>query len=125
MAIQELVDKEKQLIHTKHGVEEEIRSFTTERDSKRHEILAVEGEVKRLRDIDSQKLNVVRRVDRATYDAIIWLRGHKDEFEDMIYEPPLMTVSDMPDLFRGGVKHMAMNPSCSLSYTITAKGAKL
>ena len=56
-------------------------------------VIAIESELKRARDVDAQKLNVVRRVDKHTYDAIMWLRQHKSEFEDMIYEPPLMTVS--------------------------------
>lgn len=53
---------------------------------------AIESELKRARDVDAQKLNLVRRVDKHTYEAIMWLRQHKSEFQDMIYEPPLMTV---------------------------------
>lgn len=53
---------------------------------------AIEAELRRVRDVDAQKLNVVRRQDRHTYDAIMWLRAHRNEFTGVIYEPPLMTV---------------------------------
>ena len=53
---------------------------------------AIESELAKLRDVDSQKLNVVRRRDKDTYEAIMWLRQHRDDFEDAIYEPPMMTV---------------------------------
>lgn len=64
----------------------------------------MEGELAKLRDVDSQKLNVVRRRDKNTYDAIMWLRAHRDDFEDVIYEPPMMTVSTSPEAERACFK---------------------
>lgn len=77
----------------KHELEEQLRAILSERESKKHEIISIDSELKKINDIDSQKLNVVRRVDKHTYDAIMWLRQHRSEFKGVIYEPPIMTIN--------------------------------
>ncbi|KAF6036619.1 SMC5 [Bugula neritina] len=83
----------KQLNTDKHELDEDIRALSGEKESKRLEIIALESELKKLRDVDSQKLNLVRKRDKHTYDAIMWLRAHRNDFQDVIYEPPLMTLN--------------------------------
>ncbi|XP_067932428.1 structural maintenance of chromosomes protein 5-like isoform X2 [Watersipora subatra] len=82
-----------QLNTQKYECEDEIRTLSAEKENKRLEIIAIESELKRIRDIDSQKLNMVNKRDRDTYNAIMWLRGNRSKFEGIIYEPPLMTLN--------------------------------
>jgi len=43
--------------------------------------------LKDVENVDSQKLEALRRIDRSTYDAVIWLRNNKHLFSGTVYEP--------------------------------------
>ena len=40
-----------------------------------------------MENVDNQKLEALRRYDRQTYDAVIWLRNNGHMFSGTVYEP--------------------------------------
>ena len=50
---------------------------------------------KRLHDVDNvdhQKLEALRKIDKDTYNAVVWLRENKTMFTGTVYEPIMTQV---------------------------------
>lgn len=70
---------------------------TSELDQQRSrldgEIDGLKRELTKLDNADVQKLNLAKRADPNTYNAILWLRRNQDKFSEQIYEPPIMCMA--------------------------------
>ena len=55
--------------------------------------LDVRDSLTRLEDKKNQRLEVLRRYSKHTYDAVMWLRENQDKFEHPVHEPVMLVVS--------------------------------
>lgn len=46
-----------------------------------------------LDNVDVQRLQAMERWDKDTYDAILWVRNHRDLFKMEVFETPYMRLS--------------------------------
>ena len=54
--------------------------------------LDVRDSLTRLEDKKNQRLEVLRRYSKHTYDAVMWLRENQDKFEHPVHEPVMLVV---------------------------------
>lgn len=47
----------------------------------------------RLDTTDAKKLNLLKTWDPAVHDAVLWLRSHRELFDEEVFEPPILSVS--------------------------------
>ena len=53
----------------------------------------VNGQLQQQRDIGNQRLQELRRFSEDIYQAVLWLRGHRQMFTGDVHEPMMLTVS--------------------------------
>ncbi|KAK9474578.1 P-loop containing nucleoside triphosphate hydrolase protein [Dipodascopsis tothii] len=72
----------------------------------------VSAQMRALESEANRKLQNLQRIDRDTYEAVLWLRQHRDTFEDNVYEPPYLTISvkdpSLTDAVEGTVRRSAL-----------------
>lgn len=80
---------------------QEISSVSNERATaenfirdKQRESNAVVQEIKRIKDLSNQRLELLRRRSRDAYEATMWLQQNEGRFKGKIY-PPIMTQIDL------------------------------
>ena len=54
--------------------------------------LGINERIARLEDMRNQRLEFLRRYEKETYNAIMWLRENQDKFEHPIHEPIMLMV---------------------------------
>ena len=58
----------------------------------------VQQDLSKLKDVNTQKLNLLRRLNNHAYQAMMWLKDNKHRFKQTVHEPILMTVSGFREL---------------------------
>ena len=53
-----------------------------------------EDELGRMQNVRNQRLRLLQRIDRHTYDAVCWLEKNQDMFKKHVFEPILLNVSN-------------------------------
>lgn len=71
--------------------------------------------LKRLDDVDVQKLHKLQNWDRDTHDAILWLRQNKHRFKMEVFEPPLMCLTVPKKQFINAVESCFSAPQLKVS----------
>ena len=46
-----------------------------------------------MQNVRNQRLHLLQRVDRHTYDAVLWLDENRHLFKEHVFEPILLSVS--------------------------------
>jgi hypothetical protein len=60
------------------------------------DVVAVhEKEQQKILDVANQRLELLRLKQKDTYDAVMWLRENKNQFQHQIYEPMMLEVKIM------------------------------
>lgn len=57
------------------------------------EINSIKERIRKMENIDHQKLLAIREINPDVYTAVIWLRENKDKFEGKIYGPMILELS--------------------------------
>lgn len=52
-----------------------------------------EDQLSQMKSVRNQRLQLLQRRDRDTYDAVQWLDRHQQNFKQHIFEPILLSVS--------------------------------
>jgi hypothetical protein len=55
-------------------------------------VTAREKEQQKIEDVANQRLELLRRKWKDTYDAVMWLRENKNQFRHHIFEPMMLEV---------------------------------
>ena len=56
-------------------------------------LTGVQNELTEMDDVCNQRLELLSRRDRETWQAIRWLRENQDRFRETVFEPILVSVS--------------------------------
>ncbi len=56
-------------------------------------LTVINPSIKKLEDVDVQKLNNLYQWNRETAETVKWLRQNKDKFKMEVFEPPCLSVS--------------------------------
>ena len=51
----------------------------------------IDAELRRLKDVSQQRMNLLRKCSKDAYEAVQWLRDNRDKFNGKIHDP-IMTV---------------------------------
>jgi len=65
---------------------DEIKKLTTDTNN-------VQRKLEQLENTQNQRLENLKREQRDTYNAVTWLREHRDLFKDEVYEPIVLTIN--------------------------------
>ena len=49
-------------------------------------------ELKEIRNVENQKLEILRQKHKHTYDAVMWYKQNKERFEGVVHMPMMMSV---------------------------------
>ncbi|KJA29565.1 hypothetical protein HYPSUDRAFT_31485 [Hypholoma sublateritium FD-334 SS-4] len=93
-AISEEIKAERQIIGTRREeFNYQMRSVINRKAGFAATVAAAEQDMKKLDNVDVQKLNAMRKWDQDTYDAIIWVRNNRHLFKMEVFETPFMRLS--------------------------------
>ncbi|XP_052276673.1 structural maintenance of chromosomes protein 5-like [Dreissena polymorpha] len=68
-------------------------SIRMERDKHQRDHALIEKDLKSLRNIENQRLELLRTRHKDTYSAVVWLRENKKMFKGTIHEPIMLCVN--------------------------------
>lgn len=74
---------------------------------------SVQKQLENLDNIRVQRLKKLQEVDRDTYDAVLWIREHRNSFQGRVYEPVILEMSakdvKYANLIEGSVPTRVLN----------------
>ncbi|KAF9458464.1 P-loop containing nucleoside triphosphate hydrolase protein [Collybia nuda] len=81
------------LVTRKDILNEKLMKNIDDKARVNHDLERAYADLKRLDDVDVQKLQKLYNWDRDTHDAILWLRQNRSKFKMEVFEPPLMCLT--------------------------------
>lgn len=75
----------------------ECQEFGMEVNTYKTQGQSIKSKIRQLENYENQRLETLRRIDKETYDAVLWLRENQHQFSGTVYEP-IMTQINMKNL---------------------------
>ncbi|XP_046478425.1 structural maintenance of chromosomes protein 5 isoform X1 [Neodiprion pinetum] len=95
-----LVEKQQDILHRIENHRAFINKFAShvhrfkqEEDQIRSQIRVLEGELQSVKDVERQRLALLRQRSQDAYKAVVWLRENTDKFSRIIHEPMLIKIN--------------------------------
>ncbi|XP_012286301.1 structural maintenance of chromosomes protein 5 isoform X2 [Orussus abietinus] len=68
-------------------------SFKQQDTSLQHEMIAQQESLNAVKDVETKRMELLKRVSKDAYTAVLWLRQNRDKFSATIHEPMILTLS--------------------------------
>ncbi|KAF9024415.1 P-loop containing nucleoside triphosphate hydrolase protein [Hymenopellis radicata] len=81
------------VLDRKNALDAEIRANSDAAARQSRQVAGKKEDIKKLDDVDVQKLNNLSQWNRDTAETVRWLRQNKDKFQMEVFEPPCLSVS--------------------------------
>ncbi|XP_064460877.1 structural maintenance of chromosomes protein 5-like [Ornithodoros turicata] len=102
-ATQELEEELKQVQQTLTSHNKNLNEICHKRglaesyiSDRRREAISIDHEMKKMKDLSNQRMEILRRRHRDAYEAAVWLQQNENRFRGKIY-PPIMTQINVHD----------------------------